>query len=176
MAWKSKYTKQLGGITNSILNREKFAYDMNSDALYNQYKDQYVSQGNVDMRNAVGDQATMTGGYGSSAAVAAGSKAYQANLSALNDKIPQLYSSAVNKYNNETSDMYNQFGLLNTLDQQEYQKYRDTISDSYNDSLYKLQQQQYAASQSSTAWEQNYKTNQFKYQREYDALRAKYGL
>jgi hypothetical protein len=99
-------------IMNRILNREKFSYDVNGDALYQQYKDQYINQGKMAMQDTMGQAAAMTGGYGSSYAASVGNQAYQASLQQLNDVIPQLYQMALDKYNMEGQDLYNQYGML----------------------------------------------------------------
>lgn len=138
-----QYEQQVQDITNSILNREDFSYNMNADALYEMYKDQYMQQGQFDMRNAMGESAGNTGGYVSSAGITAGNSAYQANLTELNNKVPELYQKALDKYNNEGNDLYNQFGLLNTLQHFEYQKTRDKVLDKQNDRSYKLQKMAY---------------------------------
>ena len=43
--YKSQWQTQLDDTMNKILNREKFSYDFNGDALYQQYKDKFVQQG-----------------------------------------------------------------------------------------------------------------------------------
>ena len=102
----------LDDVMNKILNREKFSYDLNGDALYQQYKDQYMRQGNIAMKDAIGQAAAMTGGYGNSYAATVGNQAYQSYLQQLNDKIPELYQLALDKYNMEGQDLYNQYGML----------------------------------------------------------------
>lgn len=99
-------------IMNKILNREKFSYDLNGDALYQQYKDKYIQQGKMAMQDTMGQAAAMTGGYGNSYAATAGNQAYQASLENLNNIIPELYQMALDKYNQEGQDLYNQYGTL----------------------------------------------------------------
>ena len=43
-----------------INNREKFAYDLNGDALYQQYKDQYMNLGKLAMQDTIGQASAMT--------------------------------------------------------------------------------------------------------------------
>ena len=103
---------QLNAIMDKILNREKFTYDLNGDALYQQYKDKYVQQGKMAMGDAIGQASAMTGGYGNSYAQSVGQQAYQAQLENLNDIVPELYQMAYDKYNQEGQDLYNQYGML----------------------------------------------------------------
>ena len=127
--YTSPWQTQLNDAINKIMNREKFSYDMNADALYQQYKDQYVTQGQMAMMDTMGQAAAMTGGYGNSYAQSVGQQAYQSSLQQLNDKIPELYQLALNKYQMEGEDLYNQYSLLSTQDQMDYGKHRDTVSD-----------------------------------------------
>ena len=96
--YTSAWQDQLNDIMGKILNREEFSYDLNGDALYNQYKDQYVTQGKMAMMDTMGQAAAMTGGYGNSYAQTVGQQVYQGHLQELNNKIPELYQLALNKY------------------------------------------------------------------------------
>lgn len=127
--YTSPWQAQLNDAISKIMNREKFSYDMNADALYQQYKDQYVNQGQMAMMDTMGQAAAMTGGYGNSYAQSVGQQAYQGYLQQLNDKIPELYQLALNKYQMEGDDLYNQYSLLSAQDQQDYGRHRDTVTD-----------------------------------------------
>lgn len=139
-AYTSPWQQQLNDTINKILNREEFSYDLNGDALYQQYKDQYTTQGKMAMMDTMGQAAALTGGYGNSYAQSVGQQAYQGYLQQLNDKIPELYQLALNKYQMEGDDLYDQYSLLGTQDQQDYGRYRDTVSD-YQTELERLQSQ-----------------------------------
>lgn len=107
---------------NQIDNREKFSYDMNGDALYQQYKDQYTTQGKLAMMDTMGQAQAATGGYGNSYAQSVGQQAYQGYLQRLNDKVPELYKLALDQYNQEGQDLYNKAGLLYQMDESAYNK------------------------------------------------------
>ena len=130
-AYQSQWQKSLDDIIGKIQNREKFSYDLNGDALYQQYKDQYVTQGQQAMMDTMGQAAAMTGGYGNSYAQTAGQQTYQEYLQGLNDKVPELYQLALDQYNREGDELYNQYGLLSDRENTDYGRYRDTVSD-YN--------------------------------------------
>lgn len=108
-----------------ILNREKFSYDINGDALYQQYKDKYIQQGKMAMADTMGQASAMTGGYGNSYAASVGNQAYQASLSQLNDVIPELYQMAYDRYAQEGQDLYNQYGMLSDDRNTEYGMWTD---------------------------------------------------
>jgi hypothetical protein len=128
-AYQSQWQNSLNEAMNKILNREKFSYDLNGDALYNQYKDRYVQQGKQAMMDTMGSASALTGGYGNSWAQSAGQQAYHGYLQGLNDKVPELYQMALDKYNMEGQDLLNQYGLLSDREGQDYGRYRDALSD-----------------------------------------------
>lgn len=99
---------------NSLLNRKGFSYDLNGDALYQQYKDNYITQGKQAMMDAAGQAAAMTGGYGNSYAQTVGQQTYQGYLQGLNDKIPELYQLALDRYNSEGDRLATNYGLLSS--------------------------------------------------------------
>lgn len=112
-------------VMDKIFNREKFSYDLNGDALYQQYKDKYIQQGKMAMQDTMGQAAAMTGGYGNSYAATAGNQAYQAQLQNLNDVIPELYQMAYDKYNQEGQALYNQYAMLSDEKNMEYSQWGD---------------------------------------------------
>ena len=125
----SKWEGQITDIYNKIVNRDKFSYDLNSDMLYQQYKDQYSALGEMAMMDTMGQAAGLTGGYANTYAQNAGQQAYQNYLRQLNDVVPELYGMARDQYNQETQDLYKQFSMTQTLEDTDYGRYRDTVSD-----------------------------------------------
>ena len=113
------YAGQLQDLLSQILNRPNFEYDLNADMLYQQYRDQYQRAGQQAMADTMGQAATMTGGYGNSYAASAGNQAYQQYLTQLNNIVPELYDRAYNRYNQEQSDLMNQYSLLMNAQQYE---------------------------------------------------------
>jgi hypothetical protein len=76
----------------------------------------------------------MTGGYGNSYASTVGNQAYQGYLQQLNDKVPELYQMALNKWQMGKDDLYNQYGML----LKEYEREYGLYSDEYNKLLDQL--------------------------------------
>ena len=120
---------QLNDIINQINNREKFSYDLNGDALYQQYKNQFTQQGKMASMDVMGQAAAMTGGYGNSYAQSVGQQAYQGYLQKLNDKIPELYQLALNKYNMEGQELKDKHNLLTDDRNYQYGLHRDKVND-----------------------------------------------
>lgn len=164
------YGTQVKDTLNAINNRQKFSYDVNADALYQQYKDKYINQGRLAMADTVGQASALTGGYGNSYAVTAGNQAYQSYLQNLNDVVPQLYELAYNKYNQEGQDLKDKYNLLNQAYNTEYGEYRDQVSD-WNATYDRLQDAYY--NEANMDWNQfssnrDYYTNQYKDIRDWD--------
>ena len=103
---------QLKEYYDKLLNREDFSFDINGNALFNQYKDFYQKQGQLAMMDTIGQASAMTGGYGNSYATSAGQQAYQQNLDQLNQIVPELYQLALQQYQMEGDQLYNAYGVL----------------------------------------------------------------
>lgn len=132
-AYQSRWDAELDSLYDQITNRKPFQYDINQDALYQQYKEQYQRLGRTAMQDTMGQAASLTGGYGSTYAEQVGQQTYNAYLQSLNDIVPQLYDRAYGRYQDEGQDLYNRYGLVSDRESMDYSKYRDTVSDYYND-------------------------------------------
>lgn len=172
--YTDKWGDQISSIIEQITNRDKFTYDVNSDALYQQYKDQYTALGKLASQDTMGQAAAMTGGYGSSYASTAGNQAYQSYLSQLNAVVPELYGMARDQYNQEGQDLYNQYGLLVDQENQDYSRYMDSYNQWVSetdyltgraDSLYNREYSEWADKISNQQWESS-----FDYQQERDKV------
>ena len=127
--YQSTWQDQIADVTKKILNREKFSYDVNGDALYKQYKDRYTQQGKQAMMDTMGQAQAMTGGYGNSYAQSVGQQTYQGYMQGLTDKIPTLYQIAMDKYTNEGNQMRDNMNLMMQQDEIGYGRYRDQLAD-----------------------------------------------
>ena len=113
--------------------RGPFTYDFNSDALYNQYKDNYIRQGQMAMMDTMGQAAALTGGYGNSYAQSVGQQAYQQQLSQLNDKLPELWQMANDRYTQEGQEMLAMYDLYSNREAQAYNQYQDGVDSWYRE-------------------------------------------
>lgn len=163
--YRSQWQTQLDDTMNKIMNREKFTYDLNGDALWNQYKDQYVTGGKMAMMDTMGQAAALTGGYGNSYAQGVGQQAYQGYLQGLNDKIPELYQMALDSYNREGDALLQQYGMMLDRENTDYGRWTDQ-----RDYDYMVQQNQadrdYQAQRD--AANDAYRNQQFEYQQSTD--------
>ena len=126
-AYSSQWQSRLESTLDQILNRKEFRYDMNADALYNQYRDQYLRQGRLAMEDTLGQAAALTGGYGSSYAQQVGQQTYQGYLAGLNDKLPELYRLALSKYQLEGDQLRGKYDLLSDREAGDYGRYQDAV-------------------------------------------------
>ena len=132
-AYQSRWDDELTSLYDQIRNRKKFSYDMGTDPLYLQYREQYQRLGRLAMQDTMGQAAALTGGYGSTYGEQVGQQAYNAYLQNLNDIVPQLQQQAYQRYQDEGMDLYNQYSLVKGREDTDYGRYRDTVSDYYSD-------------------------------------------
>lgn len=156
-AFTGQKSSQIDSLLNAILNRDPFSYDHTTDPSYLAYEQQYKRLGDRAREDTLGDIAGLTGGYASSWAASAASQAQNDYNSQLSGKIPELYNAAYNRYLNEDSLMRDDLGILLGIDQTEYDRYRDTVSDSQWDKEfdYKVDRDKVSDSQ----WEQTFDWN-----------------
>lgn len=149
-SYAGTYDATLQGIYDDILGRDKFKYDLNSDELYRQYRDQYVLHGQQAMMDTQGQAAALTGGYGSSYGQAVGQQQYNAQLQKLNDIVPQLRDRAYQEWQTEGEQKLKEYALTKEMSDSEYSRYRDALNSYIND-------RSYLTDRADTAFNQNYK-------------------
>ena len=113
---------------NAILNREDFSYDVATDPMYEQYARMYQREGDRAMRDTLAEVASGAGGM-NSYAVTAAQQAANYYSSQLGDKIPELYQLAYEMYLTDIDNQVRDLGLLQQMDDSQYNRYRDTMSD-----------------------------------------------
>lgn len=129
--FNSEYTGLSKAALDDYLNRGKFSYDVNADALYNQYADKYTKQGQLAMKDTMGQAASLTGGYGNSYAQSVGQQAYQGYMQQLADKVPELQQIAYGRWQDQGQEMLNKYSLYADREAQGYSHNRDAVSDYY---------------------------------------------
>lgn len=156
-AYQSKYTEQIDGLLNQIMNRGEFRYDFNADPLYQQMRDRYTQQGQLAMMDAMGNAAALSGGYGNSYVQTVGQQTFQGYLQGVNDSIPALRDAAYQMYLGEGERLNANLNTLRGLDDTDYGRYRDTVSDYYTNrdyygnKYYNLYDREYQAHQDALA-------------------------
>lgn len=127
-AYQSQWQDEIDDYMNKYQNRDPFSYDFNSDALYHQYKDQYIQQGQMAMMDTMGQAQAMTGGYGNSYAQTVGQQVYNQNLNQLNNIIPELQQMAYDRYNQEGQDLLNMYNMYLGREDMDYGRYMDELN------------------------------------------------
>lgn len=133
------FDQQLKDLYDQISGRPKFEYDVNADPLYQQYKDNYIQQGKLAMRDSMGKAAALTGGYGSTYGQAVGQQTYDAYLKDLAAVIPELYGVAYDQYQDEGDDLMKLYGMVGDQRDTEYGRYRDQMKDWESERDYQTQ-------------------------------------
>ena len=122
---RTTYTDQIQDLMTQIQNREDFTYDVAEDTLFQQALSSAMSSGKSAMMDTIGQASALTGGYGSTYATSAGNQAYNAYIEDAYDNLPQYYQMALEAYQMEGQDMYNQLSMLTNADATEYQRMYD---------------------------------------------------
>lgn len=179
--YTSKWQQQLDAAMDKILNRERFSYDLNGDALYRQYKDRAVKNGRLAMMDTMGQAAAMTGGFGSSYAQSAGQQAYQKQMDGLTDQASRLYDKAREDYDRQGQADRDRYDVLRQRENSSYNQYKQQKSDweAENTRLWNrydsLRQQEYSAQRDSIKDQQWLAEFEEARQEFYDQLIRKYG-
>lgn len=151
---KTSYSDQVKNMMSQIMGRDKFAYDVDSDPLFQQALASAMNSGKQAMQDTMGQASALTGGYGSTYATMAGNQAYNSFVQDAYNNLPQYYQMAMEAYQMEGDEMYRQFDMVNSADEKEYgrninaydttfnyrnrmydesyQKFRDEKSDAFN--------------------------------------------
>lgn len=117
---------------NKILNRDDFSYNASDDPLYQQYAEMYRREGDRAMQETLAEAAASAGGM-NTYAITAAQQANNYYNSQLNDRIPELYQLAYDMYLAEKESEIQDLGLLQNMDETQYNRYRNTMNDWYND-------------------------------------------
>lgn len=144
--YTEKYQTQIDDLMGQILNREDFSYNYLTDPLYQQYRDAYTREGTRAMQDTMGQAASRTGGYLSTAGQVAAQQANNYYMAQLGDKIPELQQLAYAMYLDDYDMDTNNLGLLQGLEEFNYDKYLTDL-DQYNtdrDFSYNASQDEYA--------------------------------
>lgn len=109
------------------------AGDMEKDAAYQAYKQMYLREAARAYADGLGQAAAMNGGNLSSAALAAAGQGQQYYLSQLNDRVPELYQMAYERYlNGEQANIDNQRQIMQNAQNKyamQYEANRNRLAD-----------------------------------------------
>lgn len=163
--WTPRYEAEIQGLLSDISNRKGFSYNMNEDPMYQQYRDQYIREGQRAMKDTAAQTAALTGGYGSTYGAIAAQQGYDNYLAGLNDRVPQLEQMAYGRYTDELADKYNQLGAYQTEENRLYGQYMDALGQYNTDRNFAFGSMQAAMDQNN--YENEFDRNLFESDRNY---------
>lgn len=126
--YSSGFEEQLQALYDQIAERESFSYDPEEDETYRRYARLYAAQGAAAMEDTMGQAASLTGGYGSSYAQAAGQQAYDRYLGELAALVPELRQAALAEYRQEGQALTDRYNMLNQQEKAGYDRWQDTVA------------------------------------------------
>ena len=103
-----------------VINQKPFEYEPSADPTYNRYADIYARNAKLMSEDAMAQAAQLTGGYGSSYGQAVATQAYNAEMSKMNDIIPELRQQALAEHENERAKDIEALSLL--LNERDYER------------------------------------------------------
>ena len=166
-SYESEYKAQIDAMLNEILNREDFSYNAENDPLFQQYQQMYQREGNRARNDTLAEVASGAGGM-NSYAITAAQQANDYYNAQMTDKIPELYQLAYDMYLQGIDNKVRDLGLLTSMDDTQYGRYRDTMSDWYNDRDFAYNQYR---DQMGDYWtEKDFETESGRYDKEWDYM------
>ena len=160
-SYTSRYDAQILDLYEQITSRGSFRYDSATDPLYQQYRQDYVTQGRAAMRDTMGRAAALTGGYGSSYAQSVGQLQFNEYLQRLADILPETYGKALDAWEAEGKELERRYSAATALEQTDYDRYLDEL-EQYNRTLSN------ARSDAATAYERMISADKLAYDRAVD--------
>ena len=138
-----------------ILNRKPAQYNAATDPAAQAARKAAARNARAVTQDTMGQYAGMTGGVPSTAAVSAAAQAGNQAMAAGADKVAELEQMYLDRYHQETQDMYNAYGALQQAE-----------GDAYNR---QMQEQQWAYQKEQDAFNRQMQEQQWAYQKEQDA-------
>lgn len=126
--YDSAFDEQLASLYEQMNSREDFSYDPAADAAFQSYLQRYTREGKAAMADTMAQGAHLTGGYGSTYAQSAAQQAYNSYLARLSDVLPELQEAAYKRYRDDGAALLEQYELLRSRDEADYERYLDALS------------------------------------------------
>lgn len=128
---RTSYSDRIDSLMNTIANRDKFSYDFNTDPLFQNALASAMQSGQTAMQDTIGQASALTGGYGSSYATSAANQAYNSFIQDAYSDLPQYYNMALQAYEMEGNELYNQLGMWRDADDSEYNRLYNAYNMNY---------------------------------------------
>ena len=119
-------------LLQELLDTPEFTFDLNADALYQQYRNSYMRQGREAAGDAFGKAASLTGGYANSYAQTVAAQTYDDYMLALQDKGMQIYENAYDRYTDENERKAALYKSVKEREETQYERQKDEENTAYN--------------------------------------------
>lgn len=129
--YDSPYQDTIDDLLDDLLSYDEFVYKLETDPLYQQYRSQYLREGDRALNDTLAAAASSAGGM-NSYAVSAAQQANNYYTSQLNDRVPELYQMAYEMYLKDYERQLNNLGVVQGLEDTAYGRYRDNVGDWFN--------------------------------------------
>ncbi len=126
------YDEKINKTLDEIENTPEWSYDPENDPAYKAYSEMYHREGQRAYEDAYGKMTSLTGGYESSAAVAAAASQLNLYNAKLNDKVGELMENSYERYSDGLEGKIDYLSTLNDLNAQQ-QKENENAYGRYND-------------------------------------------
>lgn len=143
--YDEKYGEAERQALDKILNREAFSYEPDSDPVYEAYKKMYEREADEALRRVLNDNNTSVTGA-SGAVLSEAIAAQNDELQKITDVIPELYSSAYDRYIGETDRLRDNLYDVASVADRDYQRAYTENRDQIDDSITALQLEREEAS------------------------------
>ncbi len=110
------YDEEINKTLDEIENMPEWSYDPEKDPAYKAYSEMYHREGQRAYEDAYGKMTSLTGGYESSAAIAAAASQLNLYNAKLNDKIGELMVNSYERYSDDLEGKRDYLSTLNDLD------------------------------------------------------------
>ena len=126
--YTNTYADQINSKLDNYTGRD-YKYDPSADNLYQNYKKEYMTEAQQARTGVVNSGLRLSGGYGNDFSQSVGEQQYQTYLANINRLAPAFENLEYARYQGETDDLANQLKLLATMENTDYGRNRDAISD-----------------------------------------------
>ena len=126
--YENRYDSDISDLWAKLKDRQDFSWDAATDPSYQAYAKEYAREGQRATADTMAQIAAQNGGQVSSYAATAGAQAGNYYAAQMADKVPELYDAAYQRYLNDFTMDRQKLSDALTLENSDYGKYLDSLS------------------------------------------------
>lgn len=127
-SYTSPYSKQINSLTKSVLNPEAYEWDANTDTAYQSMKDEVLRTSQKNANDVAARANANSLGYGNTYGAAVAGQAYRQGVESLTSAAQNAEAQAYTNYQNRLQQDQNKLGILQSLDDSQYNRYQNALS------------------------------------------------